>query len=353
MESSRNINFDIEKNYFRSETNEGVFLGMVKMMAGENMTLAEHIKKCQENAKSGHRNNLTFLSKRFVHNALCTIQKYLVKTIVSEKNKGGGFYGVLMDGSQDVSCKEQMSVVVRYVNQTENIVELTICFFNASKDTSGKGLYESLRSALLDVGLSLSKAAGCSFDGSSNMRSDIVGVQARIQEDNPYCIYTWCLSHRFNLVLKTATGSSPEIKKILQFAEETAKLFRCSYIRMNVWTEVAKEVPNINSQRKLKLIGTTRWSSKEDAISAITNTETNLYVLIKALIRLFCLPNLDGSSLILASSTLNFRLQYKNIVASFLLHKIFSLLVPTTKYLQNYGLSILDGIKSLPSTQVK
>lgn len=347
MESSRNINFDVEKNYFRSETNEGVFLGMVKMMAGENLALAEHIKNCEENAKRGHRNNLTFLSKRFVHNALRIIQKYLVGTIVSEINESDGFFGVLMDGSQDVSCKEQMSVVVRYVNQSGNIVERTICFFNASKDTSGKGLYESLQSALLDVGLSLSKAVGCSFDGASNMRSDIIGVQARIQETNPYCIYTWCLSHRFNLVLKSATGSSQEVKTILHFAEETAKLFRSSYTRMNVWTEVAKAVPNFNSQRKLKLIGTTRWSSKQDAISAIMNTETNLYVVIKALIRLCCLPNLDGSSLLLASSALNFWLQYKNIVTNFLLHKIFSLLVPTTKYLQNYGLSILDGIKSL------
>lgn len=215
MESARNFNFDANKNYFRGETNEGNFVGIVKLMAGENMALAEHVKKCQETARSGHRNYLTFLSKRFIDNALCIIQNHLVKTIVSDINKGGGFFGVLMDGSQDVSCKEQISTVVRYVDQSKNIVERTICFFNASKDTSGKGLYDALRSALFICGLSLSKAVGCSFDGASNMRSDNVGVKTRILQDNPNCVYTWCMSHRFNLVVKTATSSSQEIKTIL------------------------------------------------------------------------------------------------------------------------------------------
>lgn len=94
----------------------------------------------------------------------------------------------------------------------------------------------------------------------------------------------------------------------------------------------------------------TLWSSKQDAIAAIVGSETHLYVVIKSLIKVNSLPNLDGQSLILASSTLAFWLEYKNVVATFLLHKIFSLLVPTTKYLQNLGLNIVDGIKSLKNT---
>lgn len=346
MESARNINFVAEKNYFRSEENEGNFIGLVKLMAGENATLAEHIKECEEYAKAEGRNHITFLSKNFINNALGVIRKYLVKKIVGEINKNDGFFGVLMDGSQDLSCKEQISVVVRYVNESNNIIERTIHLFNASKNTSGEGLYESLRMGLTDVGLSLSNIVGCSFDGAYSMRSNTIGVSALIQQDSPNCIYTWCLSHRFNLVMKTATNG-PEIKLILHYAEESAKLFRNSYVRMNVWTEVAAATPNFNSQRKLKLIGTTRWSSKQDAVAGIIGSESSFFVLIKSLIKLCGLPNLDGSSLVLASSVLNFWLQYKNVVMTFMLHKIFSLLVPTTKYLQNYGLNIVDGIKTL------
>lgn len=244
--------------------------------------LAEHIRKCEKKAQSGHRNNLTFMSKRFVNNVLSIVQKYLVKAIVYEIDEGGGYFGVLMDGSQDVSCKEQVSIVVRYVDQSNNVKERTISFLNASKDTSGKGLYESLRTALLSVGLSLSKAIGCSFDGASNMKSDNVGVQTRLREDNPFSIYTWCISHRFNLVVISATGSSSEVKIILHYAEETAKLFRGSYLRMSVWADVAKAAANFNSKTRLKLLGKTRWSSKQDAVATIMGSETNFFVVIKS-----------------------------------------------------------------------
>lgn len=345
-ESARNINFDEKKNYFRSDTNEGNFVGLVKLMAGENVALAEHLKLCEQHAQSGRRNYLTFLSKNFVHKTLCIIQDYLLGAIVKEIRNAGGCFGVLMDGSQDVSCKEQVSIVVRYVDKSNNIVERTIGFFNA-EDTSGKGLYESLRSKLSNVGLLLSRIIGCSFDGAPNMRSAGKGVQARIQRENPYCIYTWCMSHRFNLAMKSGTGSSEKVKEILQHVEETAKLFRSSHVRMNVWVDVVKNTPGINSQKRLKIIGTTRWSSKQDAVAAIIGNETCLYVLIKSLLKVCSLPNSDSSLLILASNILKFWLQYEIVLTTFILHNIFSLLLPTTKYLQTNGQNIVDGIKSL------
>lgn len=350
MENAKNINFNAENNYFRSEKNEGNFIGILKLLAGENGALAEHLKKCEENAQNGLRNNITFMSKTFIHNALCVVRNFILRKIVSEIHDSGGHFGIMMDGSQDIACKEQISIVVRYVDNSNNIMERTIGFVNASKDTSGAALYESLRTSLSNLGLSTYDVVGCSFDGAANMRSENVGVQSRIQADNPVCIFTWCISHRFNLVVKLTTSSFAFIKEILRFAEEAAKLFRGSYKRMNVWVEVALEIPNFNPQKRLKLIGTTRWSSKQDAIAAIVGTETHLYVVIKSLIKVNCLPNLEGQSLILASSTLAFWLQYKNVVATFLLHKIFSLLVPTTKYLQKLGLNIVDGIRSLRNT---
>lgn len=147
-----------------------------------------------------------------------------------------------------------------------------------------------LRTALTDVGLSLS-------NGAANMRSEVVGVNAYIQENNVNCIYIWCLSHRYNLVVKVATNNSARVKCILKIAEDSAKLFQSSYIKMNVWVEVAKAVPNFNSEKRLKLIGTTRWSSKQYAVDSIIGGEMNLYVLIKALLKICSLKNLDGESL--------------------------------------------------------
>lgn len=358
METARNLNFDGNKNYFRSDACEGNFIGIIKLLAGDNVELAVHLRACEEHAKAGGKNQFTFLSSYFINTVLRIIKIHLVQKIVLEINKSGGHFGLLMDGSQDVATIEQISVVVKYVDISNAIVERTIGFFNASKDTTGKGLYNKTKQILTNVALSISKINGCSFDGGSAMRSDNIGVQAYIKKDNPHCIYTWCLSHRLNLVMKTAIGSTTRVKIILQTAEECAKIFRGSPKRMDIWINVAKTInlngvpkKEFNSQRRLKLIGITRWTSKQDAIAGIIDSETNLCVLIKSLIRVCNIPNLDGAVLKNASNCLNFWLQYSNIVMTFLLHKTFSLVMPTTKFLQSYGLNAVDGIKSLKKSK--
>lgn len=200
---------------------------------------------------------------------------------------------------------------------------------------------------MLAIGLHVTNIIGCSFDGAPNMRSDAVGVVHWIHEENINCIYLWCLSHRFNLVVNTATNASERIKRVLRIAEDSAKLFRSSYIKMNVWTKVVKDIPKFSSQRKLKLIGTTRWSSKQDAIASIICKEINFFVLIKALIKVCSLENLDGDSLTKACDAFNSWLNYENGVTTFMLNKIFLLINPTTKSRQQSSLCLLDGIQSL------
>lgn len=270
-----------------------------------------------------------------------------MSSIVNEIDRCGGHFGLMMDGSQDISFQEQISVVARYIDENNKVVERTISFFNAKK-TTGEKLYELLRIKLSEIGLRICNVVGCSFDGAPNMRGDFQGVISYIKRnDNSNCFFSWCLSHRFNLCVTAAVSSSMRIKQVLILVEESAKTFRGSYKKMNVWVEVAKTVPNFNSQRRLKLIGKTRWSSKQDALESIISDETNLYVLIKALLKLCSLDNLDGDALINASNSLNSWLRYDNVVVAFTLHKVFSLVSPTTKFLQTMGLNILDGVRSL------
>lgn len=290
-ENLMSISLDDDTSYFRSE-NEGNFVGMVKMLASENADLAAHIKKCQEKSANGCKSQLTYLSTNFVNRTLYVIRKHLVNEVVSEIKRNGGRFGLLMDGSQDITSQEQISVVVRYVNDTNDVVECSILFFNAA-DTSGKGLHDLLKAKLLEIGLCMSDIVGFSFDGAPNMRSEITGLSAYIKESNLDSIYTWCLSHRYNLVIKTATSGSDEIRNILLLAEDSAKLFRSSYVKMNVWNEVVKTAPHICSREKLKLIGTTRWISKQDATRSIIGNGMSLYVLIKSLLKVCSLKNME------------------------------------------------------------
>lgn len=352
-ENFRSINLNVDQNYFRRE-NEGNFIGMVQLLAGENADLAAHIKKCQGETANGRTRTgqLTYLSTRFINSTLYFIRKYIVNGIVREIKRNGGRFGLLMDGSQDITSQEQTSVVARYVDDTKKIVEHTILFMNAS-NTSGTALYKLLNDKLTAIGLSMSDIVGYSFDGAPNMRSENIGLSAYIKEQNEHAIYTWCLSHRFNLINKIATKSSQQIKNILTLAEDTAKLFRGSYVKMNVWNEVIQKTPNISSKIKLKLIGTTRWCSKQDAVSNIISAETHLFVVIKSLLKVCGLRNLEREALVNAISISNSWLDYENIVFIFVLHEIFSLTVPTTKFLQKYAIDLPAAIESVKTSKKK
>lgn len=78
METAGNLNFDEGKNYFRSDACEGNFIGIIKLLAGDNVDLAEHLRDTEEHAKAGGKNQFTFLSSFFINNTLHIIKKYLV-----------------------------------------------------------------------------------------------------------------------------------------------------------------------------------------------------------------------------------------------------------------------------------
>lgn len=345
-EGVQSINFQPEKNYYRSDLNEGNFIGLIKLVAGFDVTLARHIKQCQELAASGYRNPVTFLSKSFINSALLAIREHMVAKIVDEINRNGGWFGLLMDGSQDVSSKEQISIVVRYVGDSNKVVEHTISFFNA-KSTSGEALYESLRTILSNIGLEVSNIVGCSFDGASNMRGEFGGLQSFIKRSNENCVYVWCIIHRFNLAVNHVSGGTKSFQHILKITEDSAKMFRGSYIKMNIWDEVAKSAPGFDSKKRLKLIGTTRWSSKPKAVATIISTETNLFVLIKALMRLCSLKNLKSQQLENACANLNSWVNFENIVTTYILHKIFAAVDQTCIFLQKSDLCFVAAINCL------
>lgn len=349
--SANSMNFDANKNYFRNG-NHGNFFALVKLMAGENADLAEHLVRCQDGGSTsskGRGNKFTFLSNNFIDKVLLVIRQSIVKHILDEIHRNGGDFGLEIDGTQDVAFQEQYSVVVRYINDKSEVAEHTVKFINV-KDTTGKGVFESLQKSLREIGLNFRNLVGYSFDGANNMRYTL---NAFIKEINPNCVYTWCFSHRFNLVIKTATSRSTLVTTNLQLVEDTAKIFRGSHIRMDVWIDVAKSIPNYNSKRRLKLIGTTRWSSKQDAVNSIIDTETNMYVVIKAVLRIIGLKNLEGSALIIAGHILNAWLNYENVIVTYVLDKIFNLLVPTTKNLQQHGLPVVQALQSVKEADKK
>src|ERR1043165_390820 len=77
-----------------------------------------------------------------------------------------------------------------------------------STSSTGESLSNKLLEVLSELGLSPEHLVGQGYDGGSNMRGAIQGVQARIKEKCPRALYTWCWSHSLQLVISHAAEDS-------------------------------------------------------------------------------------------------------------------------------------------------
>ena len=222
----------------------------------------------------------SFFSSTFVNKVIGVVRKMIVDNIVTEINRNGKIFGLEVDTSKDISSKEQLSVVVKYVDHNGFIFERTVLFIE-SQQNSGRELFKIIEKSLVEIGLNLRNVVGISTDGASSMRSDQKGLIFFLKTANPNIIYTWCFSHRFNLAISFVCNASVEISLVLGFAEEIAVFIKDSYKRMAIWTDVVKSIPEISSLTKLKLIGQTRWSAKHNAINNIIRTEHHLFAIVK------------------------------------------------------------------------
>ena len=74
--------------------------------------------------------------------------------------------------------------------------------------STGDALSTKLLDVLEELGLSLDQLVGQGYDGGSNMRGDVQGVQGRIKAKCPRALYTWCWSHSLQLVMSQAADRS-------------------------------------------------------------------------------------------------------------------------------------------------
>ena len=84
------------------------------------------------------------------------------------KDLDNGFFSILVDESCDISVKEQMALILRYVNKKGIIIEQFFGIVHVASTTtlSLKYAIECLR---CEHNLSLLKLRGQGYDGASNM----------------------------------------------------------------------------------------------------------------------------------------------------------------------------------------
>ncbi|XP_024171402.1 zinc finger MYM-type protein 1-like [Rosa chinensis] len=188
---------------------------------------------------------------------------------------------IIVDEARDESKKEQMAIVLRFVDKDGFIRERFFGLVHVS-DTKASTLQKGIYSVLSNHNLDIQNIRGQGYDGASNMRGEWNGLQALILKDCLYAYYVHCLAHRLQLALVAASREVIPIQKFFTKLTFIVNILGASCKRNDEFQSAQAEeiayltsIDELETGRGLNQIGTlqragdTRWSSHFRSISSL------------------------------------------------------------------------------------
>ncbi|PIA29080.1 hypothetical protein AQUCO_06300039v1 [Aquilegia coerulea] len=185
------------------------------------------------------------------------VQKDIVNSFAVEttnvilKELGDAFFSVLIDESRDISVKEQMAVVIRFVDDKGCVIERFLGIVHV-RETTALSLKAALEELFSKHGLSIGRLRGQGYDGASNMRGQFGGLKTLIMNANESAYYVHCFAHQLQLAL--VVGVSCKRRDLLR--EKHA-----SKVIQKIQSGDILSGQGLNQETALKRSGDTRWGS--------------------------------------------------------------------------------------------
>ena len=247
----------------------GLYREVVSWGAEKDPVLANHLSTGPANSH--------YLSPSSQNDQIQCIGEGVKKEVVRRVKKAKEF-SILMDETTDLSNKEQVCILVRYVavtdegKSTEKVsVEERLLALEETKDTTGEHLAKLLLTKLEESGLEMKDIVGQAYDGGANMRGKNKGVQARVKARNPKALYTYCYAHNLNRSLVNAVsaverkGEPTEARDCFAIVDLVYTFVEGSPARHALFMETQEKLcEGKQGSRPLKLKGLsdTRWNCR-------------------------------------------------------------------------------------------
>ncbi|XP_047270531.1 zinc finger MYM-type protein 1-like [Capsicum annuum] len=247
-----------------ASTNQGYFLGLFWWHEDKHPDVEKVILK---QAPQNHTLTCLMIQKDIANACV----KETLKVIIEDLN--GDYFGILVDESKDISHKEQMALVLRYVDKNGDVVERFIGLVYVS-DTSACSLKKETYSLLSDHSLNPSKICGQGYDGASNMKGEIYGLKTLIMKDRPSTYYIHCLAHQLQLTLVAIAKKYLEVEDVFDHVTNVVNIVGGSFkhrdllrrhqdknLKQLLESGEAHTGQGLHHERRLQRPSDTRWRS--------------------------------------------------------------------------------------------
>ena len=309
-----------------------------RVRAGDKV-LEDHLTNCGKNS--------SYISKTSQNKIIECCGQVISEEIIQDI-KAGRFFSIIADEAADSSHKEQMSLVLRFVDINMNIREEFIAFLQCKWGLSGEQLAKLILEALNDLTLSIDDCRGQGYDGAGAVAGHINGLSANILRLNEKALYTHCYSHRLNLAVCDSLNVL-EVNTMMKHVKDVSNFINISQTRNMPFEEIVHNYPDRESQkRRLVDVCRTRWVERIEGLDTFIELFIPLYNTLKQMTL-----NVEGKyrpRLVTdAANCFDLVSQFEFIAALIISSKILDGLLAVTLLLQGKSIDIMDGIHLINS----
>ncbi|XP_046862561.1 zinc finger MYM-type protein 1-like [Xenia sp. Carnegie-2017] len=217
--------------------------------------------------------NGRYLSHDIINELINMMSNAVLRSIVADIRKESQLFSQTADESRDISNKEQLTCVLRWIPRTDLSVHENFLGMYELEKTDAKTITTSLKDILLRCSLTIDDCRWQTYDGAANMAGGRSGVAARISSENPHALYIHCGNHSLDLALRDCVKESWIISDTLKAQ----------------YQHIAKEIEDSGTQyENLHLLCPTRWTVRTKAISAVLHNYEALYSALLSIAKESC-----------------------------------------------------------------
>ena len=233
------------------------FIQLLKLRGTDDVRLAEWIQRKSSKYTTADMQNemLMVMSLRILREIASAIRKAL-------------FFTVMVDETTDCSNKEQVVIVIRWVDEDLIVHESFIGLYSVPAINADM-LTTIIKDSLVRMNLSMNKIRGQCYDGASNMAGAKKGVAKQIMDIERRALFTHCYGHTLNLACSDAVKGCRVLKSALETTREITKLIKFSPRREAIFQEVKKDVPTEIETPGIRLLCPTRWTVRGDSLDSV------------------------------------------------------------------------------------
>lgn len=242
--------------------NKGNLLELLSLRSQDNDVISRYYLRKEKTFR--------YLNPIYQNHFLELMSKNVLNQIINSV-KTAGIYSVIMDETQDLKRHEQVSIVLRYCDNSLNIHESFLGLYR-TENTDGESLYRLLKSVLISFGLKVEDLRGQCYDGAAAMRGQYSGVAKRIRDENNLAMYVHCYAHVLNLCLVDVSSAVIAVRNMFGVLNKLHTFIEASSKRHSVFENIQKNQENLASRSRsttIKSLSDTRWNCRLEAINSV------------------------------------------------------------------------------------